>query len=65
LVLIGVDMDEAALRREFERCLLTDAELALGDTAHLSDPFEPWETPPGSRLDDPSSAATASQSLPP
>lgn len=41
LVLIGVDLDEPALRASFDRCLLTDAELAAGPDAwsELADPF--------------------------
>ncbi|GGB97560.1 GTP-binding protein [Oxalicibacterium flavum] len=43
LVLIGTQMDEAALRRDFDACLLTDAEMAQGPTAWMQydDPF-PW-----------------------
>jgi hypothetical protein len=43
-VLIGIGMDEAALRAGFERCLLTDAELARGPAAWagLPDPFPAW-----------------------
>ncbi len=44
LVLIGMGMDEAALRRGFEACLLSDAELALGPAAWraFDDPFPSW-----------------------
>jgi G3E family GTPase len=44
LVLIGIGMDEAALTAGFDACLLTDAELALGETgwAGLADPFPQW-----------------------
>jgi G3E family GTPase len=44
LVLIGIRMDEAALRAGFDRCLLTDDEMKLGPAgwAALEDPFEPW-----------------------
>ncbi|MDP3273554.1 MAG: zinc metallochaperone GTPase ZigA [Deltaproteobacteria bacterium] len=44
LVLIGVGMDEAALRAGFDHCLLADEELALGPSgwAYLDDPFEDW-----------------------
>lgn len=45
LVLIGQEMDEAALRARLEACLLTDAEMALGPAgwAALPDPFGSWE----------------------
>lgn len=45
LVLIGIRMDEAALRAGFDRCLLTDAELERGPAAWsaLPDPFVSWE----------------------
>jgi G3E family GTPase len=44
IVLIGIDMDEAALREGFDRCLLTDEEFAAGPSAWalFEDPFEPW-----------------------
>jgi G3E family GTPase len=44
LVVIGMRMDEAALRAGFDQCLLTDEELALGPSewAQLEDPFEDW-----------------------
>ena len=43
LVLIGTQMDEPALRRDFDACLLTDAEMAQGPAAWMQydDPF-PW-----------------------
>ncbi len=43
-MLIGVGMDEAALRNEFDRCLLTDAEFLREPEswAGLPDPFPPW-----------------------
>ena len=45
LVLIGIGMDEVALRQAFDRCLLTDAEMALGADAwrDLPDPFPQWQ----------------------
>ncbi|MET3515368.1 G3E family GTPase [Pseudacidovorax sp. 1753] len=45
LVLIGMDMDEAALRARLDACLLTDAEMARGPEAWLryDDPFPAWE----------------------
>ncbi len=45
LVLIGMGMDEAALRARLDACLLTDAEMALGPQAwlDLADPFPAWE----------------------
>jgi G3E family GTPase len=44
LVLIGIRMDEAALRAGFERCLLNDVEMGLGPEQwrSLPDPFAPW-----------------------
>jgi G3E family GTPase len=44
LVLIGINMDEAALRAGFERCLLTDDEFSRGPMAwaKLRDPFPAW-----------------------
>lgn len=46
LVLIGCGMDEAALRRMLDTCLLTDAEMARGEAAwaKFTDPFAPWQT---------------------
>jgi len=45
LVLIGMDMDEAALRARFDACLLTDAEMALGPQvwATWHTPFADWQ----------------------
>ena len=44
LVLIGIEMDEAGLRRGFDACLLTDAELARGPEVWVDydDPFPRW-----------------------
>ncbi|MCQ8241124.1 zinc metallochaperone GTPase ZigA [Rhizosaccharibacter radicis] len=44
LVFIGIDMDEAALRRSLDAALLTDEEWKAGDTAwaRLPDPFPRW-----------------------
>ena len=44
IVLIGQDMDEAALRARLDACLLTDDELALGPEgwAAFEDPFGDW-----------------------
>jgi G3E family GTPase len=44
LVLIGIGMDESAMRHGFDRCLLTEAELMQGATAWatLPDPFPAW-----------------------
>ncbi|MGH8780092.1 zinc metallochaperone GTPase ZigA [Paraburkholderia sp.] len=46
LVLIGIDMDEPALRARLDACLLNDAEMALGPRAwqRLPDPFPLWRT---------------------
>lgn len=44
LVLIGMEMNQGALIENFEWCLLTDAEMALGE-AHwqtFNDPFPRW-----------------------
>jgi hypothetical protein len=43
-VLIGVGMDEAALRLDLDTCLLTDAEMQAGQRAwaKLADPFPAW-----------------------
>ena len=45
LVLIGMEMDEAGLRTAFDRCLLTDAEMALGPDVWrtFADPFASWD----------------------
>jgi len=45
LVLIGMDMDEPALRARLDACLLADAEMAEGPHAWLAypDPFPEWE----------------------
>ena len=44
IVFIGVGMDEAALRRDLNACLLTQEELRGGPRAWsaLPDPFPPW-----------------------
>lgn len=44
IVLIGQDMNEAALRMRLDACLLTDAEMALGPEgwANFDDPFGIW-----------------------
>ncbi len=48
IVLIGASMDEAALRRGFDACLLTPAEMRLGPSgwALLPDPFPIWRHQP-------------------
>lgn len=45
LVIIGMHMDKAALTAQFDACLLTEAEIALGIDAwkHLTDPFPKWD----------------------
>ncbi|WP_144630919.1 zinc metallochaperone GTPase ZigA [Bordetella genomosp. 13] len=45
LVLIGIDMDEAALRGRLDACLLSDAEMACGPQAWTSwhNPFTGWD----------------------
>jgi len=44
LVFIGIDMDEASVRRQLDACLLSDAEMAAGPQAwqQLPDPFPNW-----------------------
>ena len=44
IVVIGRNVDEAALRRRLDACLLTDGEMAGGPAAwaQLPDPFGPW-----------------------
>lgn len=44
LVLIGLDLDHADLRRRLDACLLSDAEMALGPEGwrNLPDPFPAW-----------------------
>jgi G3E family GTPase len=44
IVIIGIDMDEAELRRRLNACLLSDAEIARGPQAwrRLRDPFPAW-----------------------
>ncbi|WP_321955211.1 zinc metallochaperone GTPase ZigA [Paraburkholderia bannensis] len=44
IVLIGIDMDEAALRQRLNACLLDDAEMAAGPQAwgDFADPFPAW-----------------------
>ena len=44
LVLIGMGMDEQVLRRRFDACLLTDAEMRAGPKAwaRYEDPFPGW-----------------------
>ncbi len=44
LVLIGIDMDQALLTAMLDACLLSDAELAQGETAwaNYPDPFGAW-----------------------
>ncbi len=44
LVFIGIDINEAALRRRLDRCLLDDCEMALGPQGWqvLPDPFPAW-----------------------
>ena len=45
LVLIGIDMDEAGLRANLDRCLLTDKEMSRGPSGwkRLKDPLPQWE----------------------
>jgi hypothetical protein len=45
IVLIGIDMNRDALTEMLDRCLLTDSEVALGESGwkELQDPFSPWQ----------------------
>ena len=45
LVIIGSDLDKAALTEQFDWCLLTDAEMAKGPEAwaKFKDPFAEWK----------------------
>lgn len=47
LVLIGMEMDEQALRSRFDACLLTDGEMAAGPDVWMSwsNPFPEWHEP--------------------
>jgi G3E family GTPase len=47
LVFIGIEMDEAALRKGLDDCLLTDEEFALGPAgwSRFPDPLVAWDTP--------------------
>ena len=49
IVLIGIDMDEHALRAGFDDALLNDAEMALGPEgwSRFPDPIGTWEAPTG------------------
>ncbi len=55
LVFIGIDLDEAGLRRALDECLLTDSEWAMGPEQwqQFADPFDEWQllepedAPPG------------------
>lgn len=53
LVLIGMDMDQAALSAMLDACLLTDAELAAGprEWRRLPDPFPAWFSETSERLE--------------
>ncbi len=48
LVFIGLDLDEAAIRRHLDACLLTPAEYAAGPASwsSLPDPFPEWRLEP-------------------
>jgi G3E family GTPase len=45
LVLIGIDMDEAGLRKQLDACLVSDAEMAAGPVvwSRYTDPFPAWD----------------------
>jgi G3E family GTPase len=44
LAIIGIEMDQALLRRRLDACLLTDAEMSRGEASWLKlpDPFPRW-----------------------
>ena len=46
IVIIGQDLDEAALRARLDACLIDPLEMRLGPIgwAQLPDPFPAWET---------------------
>jgi G3E family GTPase len=48
LVFIGIELDEAAMRRRLDACLLDEEEIALGHPAwkRLPDPFPVWGMAP-------------------
>jgi len=45
MVFIGIDMNEAELRAQFDACLLTDQEMAQGPQIWTTwhNPFPGWE----------------------
>ncbi|MNV87836.1 putative metal chaperone YciC [compost metagenome] len=47
LVLIGIGMDEAALRARLQACLMTQEEMTrpASELAALADPFPVWGRP--------------------
>lgn len=53
LVIIGMQMDKAALITQFNACLMTDAEIALGMEAWraLPDPFPNWPVQAETNMD--------------
>lgn len=46
LVVVGIDMDRAALRGRLDECLLDDEEMKMGPMGwlHLNDPFPTWSS---------------------
>ena len=64
LVVIGRDMDRAALERRLDACLLTDDEMRGGPDAWRAwpDPFGTWETTEPADADDANDAAERSAS---
>jgi G3E family GTPase len=59
LVFIGIDMDEAAIRKSLEACLLTRAEYEAGQFArqNLPDPFPKWDVQRAPTGSEPSTSA--------
>jgi G3E family GTPase len=49
IVIIGQGLDEAAIRRSLDACLIDSSEMRLGPLgwAHLADPFPVWELESG------------------
>jgi G3E family GTPase len=46
LVVVGIEMDQVALRKRLDQCLLDDDEMKMGPIGwlHLNDPFPTWST---------------------
>ena len=46
LVVVGIEMDQVALRKRLDQCLLDDDEMKMGPIGwlHLNDPFPAWSS---------------------